>query len=217
MPISDKREYRTMPVMNIVQRAEGEEKSYRVRGYATTWNDPYVLYHDYDGNPIYEQIDRHALDEADVSDVVMLYNHQGRVFARNRNGTLQLSVDDHGYLVEADLGRTENARNMFEDIDAGMVDQMSWAFTIKEESYNKETRTITVMKVAKVFDVSGVSIPANPGTEISAARKRMLDGVIEQERAERLEAEARKNLELLEMRLKLLGAPAIPKRGDRNT
>lgn len=202
MPKSNEREYRTMPVMSIRKAEEGEAESYIVEGYATTFEEPYVLYHNYDGKEIMEVIDRHALDETDMRDVIMQFDHNGRVFARNKNGTLTLTVDDHGLKIRADLGSTENSRSLYEDIKAGLIDQMSFAFTITEESYDKEKRTYRVLRIGRLYDVSAVSIPANPGTDISAARKRSLDGVIQDQRAERL-AQTERQIKMLKLRIRL--------------
>ena len=206
MPKNERREYRSMPVM-AVQRAEGEEApSYKVRGYASTFEEPYVLFEDWDGDPFYEIIDAHAFDEADMDDVIMQYDHMGMVFARTRNNSLSISIDDHGLLVEADLSLTQDSRRMWEAIDTGLVDRMSFCFVIAEdgEDYDKSTKTSRITKITKVYDVSAVSIPANPGTEISAARKRFLDGVIQEERTERSAAKARANkIKILQMKAKL--------------
>ena len=203
MPKSDGREYRNMPVMSV-QRAEDMPDACRVRGYASTFDEPYMLFEDWDGNAVYEVIDSHAFDEADMSDVIMQYDHEGMVQARTKNGSLQLGTDEHGLWIEADLGLTTESRKLFESISTGLVDQMSFCFVIEEEAYNKETRTWRVLKIGKVYDVSAVSIPANPGTDISVARKRKLDGVIQQERTERSAEEARqKKIRILRMRVKL--------------
>ena len=121
-----------------------------------------------DGTKIYERIDAHALDSADMSDVIMQYDHEGRVFARQSNNTLILEPDVKGLFVAADLSRTDLARGLYQDISAGMITKMSWAFTVAEESYDRETHTRTILKIKKVYDVSAVSIPANNDTEISA-------------------------------------------------
>ena len=206
MPKNERREYRSMPVM-AVQRAEGEETpSYKVRGYASTFEEPYVLFEDWDGDPFYEIIDAHAFDEADMDDVIMQYDHMGMVFARTRNNSLSISIDDHGLLVEADLSLTQDSRRMWEAIDTGLVDRMSFCFVIAEdgEDYDKSTKTSRITKITKVYDVSAVSIPANPGTEISAARKRFLDGVIQEERTERSAAEAKaKRIRILRMKARI--------------
>lgn len=98
----------------------------------------------------------------------MQYDHEGRVFARQSNKTLILVPDHKGLLVAADLGKTDLARGLYQDIDAGMITKMSWAFTVLEDSYDRATHTRTILKIKKVYDVSAVSIPANGDTEISA-------------------------------------------------
>ncbi len=184
MPICENREYRMMAAPLAVLEEENAPE-YRVRGYASTF-EKYRM-GSYDGVDYFEQIDRHAFDEADMTDVIMQYDHEGRVYARQSNGSLYLTVDDHGLAVEADLGRTELARGLYEDISARMITRMSFAFTVREDSYDMETHTRTILKFSKIYDVSAVSIPANPGTDISA--RSWLDGVIEAEKAERLRAE----------------------------
>ncbi len=191
--ITDNREYRnfrSFEIRKAEDAEEGQEKKYLVTGYASTF-EPYTLM-SIDGIDYKEQVDPHAFDEADMSDVIFLYNHQGMVYARNKNGTLELGVDDHGFQVEADLGSTTQSRELHEAIDTGLIDQMSFAFTVKEDSYDRETHTRTIRKFKKIYDVSAVSIPANPGTDIAAVSARSwLDGVIEAEKAERLEHEQR--------------------------
>ena len=161
MPVKKEREYRTL-VAPLVAQSSGEKRIQSecyVEGYATTFNAPYLLYEFEDGTKIYERIDAHALDSAD---------HEGRVFARQSNNTLILEPDAKGLFVAADLSRTDLARGLYQDINAGMITKMSWAFTVAEESYDRETHTRTILKIKKVYDVSAVSIPANNDTEISA-------------------------------------------------
>lgn len=180
MAIKNDREYRMIQMPEMQFRAlEDEEKRYIVEGYATTFDDPYTLF-EYDGIKYMEQIDRNALVGADMSDVIFLYNHEGMVYARQSNGTLTITINERGLHIRADLSSTEDSRRMFESIKAGLVTQMSWAFTIEEDSYNEKTHTRSILKVNKVYDVSAVSIPANPNTDISA--RSYWDGVIEEER-----------------------------------
>ena len=180
--IRNDREYRNFRIERR-ERSENEEPDYKVRGYASTF-EKYVLWDDGE-NTIYEQIDRDAFDDADMSDVIFLYNHEGMVYARQKNGTLQLSTDDHGLLTEADLSSTQASRDMYEAIEAGLVDQMSFAFTVKDDDFDRETNTRIIHQIGKVYDVSAVSIPANSGTDIAAVSARSyFDGVIEAERAE---------------------------------
>ena len=198
MAIKSDRQYRMVQLPDMQFRAveqEGEEPKYVVEGYATTYEDPYTLF-EFDGVKYNEKISRDALAGADMSDVIFLYNHEGMVFARQSNGTLELSSDDKGLHVRADLGSTEASRQMFESIKAGLVTQMSWAFTIADEEYDEESHTWDIRSVRKVYDVSAVSIPANPNTDIAESAQRSHDGVIkaesekrrrERERAEKVE------------------------------
>lgn len=183
MPICKEREYRTMAV------TLPNEEEYIVEGYATTFDDPYVLFSDGDRD-FSEVVDRHALDGTDISDVIFQYDHSGMVYARTKNETLQLSTDEHGLKIRADLGSTAASRQMYEAISAGLVDQMSFAFVVDGEDYDKNTRTRKITHIKKLYDVSAVSIPANPGTEISA--RSAFEGYIEAERLEELEAEKRR-------------------------
>ena len=177
-----------MPLMVPTAANKRFDTDYYVEGYATTFDDPYVLC-EYDGVQYKEVIDRHALDGADLSDVIMQYDHGGRVFARTgKSNTLLIEPQEHGLFMAADLSKTEQARSMHEDIAAGLVTKMSWAFTVQEDSYDRDTHTRRILKIRKVYDVSAVSFPANPSTDISA--RSWLDGVIEAEKAERLAAQA---------------------------
>lgn len=193
----DKRQYRMMsaplsvPDMGHEADGHGDEaprnrfgSTHYVEGYATTFEDPYTLFEDSDGWRYVEVIDRHALDGADFSDVIFQYDHEGRVYARNTNNTLFLECNDHGLFIAADLSKTSLARQMHEDIAVGNVTRMSWAFVPVEESYEEdfENRVLTtrITRVKKVFDVSAVSLPADPNTEISA--RRLVNGEIEARR-----------------------------------
>ena len=183
MAIKNDRQYRMIQLPEMQFRAvEDEEQPFMVEGYATTYDDPYTLF-EYDGIKYQEKISRDALAGADMGDVIFLYNHEGMVFARQSNGTLELSSDDRGLHVRADLGSTEDSRRMFESIKAGLVTQMSWAFTIANDDYDEETHTRTITSVKKVYDVSAVSIPANPNTDISA--RDYWNGVISVEQEKR--------------------------------
>ena len=185
--MNQNREYRTMEIR--IQKSDPEERTYTVEGYASTF-EPYVLFRD--GETEYkEQIDPQAFDDADLSDVVFRVDHEGKVYARSSAGTLEIWTDEHGLGNRADLSRTEAARALFEEIEAGNYPQMSFAFTVEEDEYDKKTRTRLIRKVAKVFDVSPVAFPANPNTNLGVATRAYFDGVIEEEKAERLEAERR--------------------------
>lgn len=208
------REYRR--TADFEARADGgnplkEEK--RVAGYACTFDEEYLLF-DWGDYRVLEKIDRHAFDDCDMSDVIMQYDHHGRVFARGSNGTLSISLDDHGLKVEADLGGTRGGADLYEEIRGGYTTKMSFGFRVTEDKRDTETvvdhennitkvtvhRTIT--KISKLYDVSAVSLPANDGTEISA--RSFSEGVIRELEAERLRAEERaRKIRALKLRLEV--------------
>ena len=200
--MKDNREYRTLN-LEVETRNEAGDPSYIVRGYASTF-EPYVLFED-DGIQYKEQIDPHAFDETDMSDVVFRVDHEGTVYARSSAGTLKVGFDEHGLFDEADLSKTAKARSLFEEIAAGNYPKQSFAFSVREDSYDKDTHTRTIHKIAKLYDVSPVSFPANPGTELDIATRDYFNGVIEMEKAERLESEKREQLKKkLELKIKIM-------------
>lgn len=166
MPIKKGREYRAMQGFSLVPR-EGENDAYRVRGTAVVFNSPTCLY-EYDGVKYYEVIDRHAFNECDMSDVIFNYNHCGKVVARLRNKTLTLTITDRGLDMEADLSGTVAGRELYEEIDGGYIDKMSFSFVVRESKYDSVTHTRTITKIRKLYDVSAVDIPAYEETSISA-------------------------------------------------
>ena len=207
MPKNDNREYRSM-MLNIETRAEGDEPEEKetmiVSGYASTFEEPYTLYED---NEIIlrEVVDKDAFTDTDMTDVIMQYNHEGRVIARNSNNTLIVEADEKGLFIKADLSGTELGRELYEEIRGGYTDKMSFGFTIDRI---ERTRTDLedgridvlnrILRVSKLYDVSAVSIPANDGTSISVETRSEIDGVIEEARAERL------NRAKLELKKRLL-------------
>lgn len=201
------REYRNIPVAAIELKGckDDEKKEMKVEGYATTFNEQYLLF-DMGDYRVFEQIDSNAFADCDMSDVVFQYNHEGRVMARTRNNTMQLAIDGHGLMVTADLSGTDAGRDLYEEIKGGYTDRMSFGFRVEEEkreitedranNITKVVRTIT--KIKKLYDVSAVSIPANDGTEISA--RNYSDGLIAEIRQELLEREKR-NREIEKIKL----------------
>ena len=209
MPMKSDREYRNIQVQDLETRS-AEDGGMFVEGYATTFNQPYRLCGD-EQITVNEQIDRGAFAETNMSDVIMKYDHQGRVFARMSNGTLQLSQDDHGLKILADLGGTEIGRQLFEEIRGGYTNKMSFGFTVPEggdvrtrskgeDGHITILRTIT--KIGKLYDVSAVSLPANDATEISS--RTISDGLIA-EAQEELRAEEERQRRIGEIRKMLKG------------
>lgn len=192
MPVKSNREYRNM-TMEVRSAEEGEEERKVVRGYASTFNDPYTLYED-DSWRMDEVVDANAFQNTDMEDVIMQYDHEGRVFARISNNTLTVTPDERGLLIEADLGGTELGRQLYEEIKGGYTNKMSFGFTVdgedKVDTKTEDGKPLTVRRITsirKLYDVSAVSLPANDATSISV--RTLTDGEISRIQAERLEAE----------------------------
>ena len=187
MKIEQGREYREMQMSPV------ENQDMIVEGYATTFNEPYYLYQLDENTYVYEQILGSALDDADMSDVIMQYDHEGRVYARMSNNTLALIPDEHGLKIRGDLGGTRIGQDLYQEIKGGYTTKMSWGFSIvpnsdtvelMREDDDKQYYLRTITKVRKIYDVSAVSLPANNFTEISA--RKALDGEIKLLESERL-------------------------------
>lgn len=167
MPFKPKeREYRSFGTYNLGESTE-EENKLIIRGTPVVFDTPTCLF-EYDGIKFYEKIARGAFDKADMSDFIFNLNHELTPYARNKNGSLNYSVGDT-FDIEAILDRTdERHRQLYGDIKAGRIDKMSFSFTIAESSYDEETRTRTIIRVKKLYDVSAVTFPAYEQTSISA-------------------------------------------------
>ena len=193
MPVKSDREYRNFS--EILPQQEDEK---RVTGYATTFDQPYKLYGD-NSFELWEVVDRSAFNNTEMSDTIFQYNHEGHVYARVKNNTLSLRSDEHGLLIDADLGGTEIGRQLYEEIKGGYTDKMSFGFTVRGDEWTDETRdgvqisTRRITDIGKLYDVSAVSIPANNATSISV--RSLADGVIERLNAERQERERAEKLE----------------------
>ena len=166
MPVKKGREYRALQDFSLVPR-EGEADAHKVRGTAIVFDTPTCLF-EVDGVKYYEVIDRHALDGCDLSDVIMNYNHGGKVVARLRNKTLVLTITDRGLDLEADLSGTAAGRDLYEEIDGGYIDKMSFSFVVRAAEYDAATHTRRITKIRKLYDVSAVDIPAYEETSLSA-------------------------------------------------
>lgn len=195
MPIKNDREYRSFEILKRAKE-EREEESFIVEGYASTFEE-YDLWED-DEMILRERIEPSAFDEADMSDVVFLLDHAGRVYARTKNETITLTTDEKGLFTRTDLSKTSASRSVYEDIEAGNYSQMSFAFTVAADRFEekraegeKTIYTRIIDRIAKVFDVSAVGFPANPTTNIGVATRAAFDGAIDKLTAERLENEKR--------------------------
>lgn len=210
MPIKADREYRAMTI------APTDDEQRVVEGDFSTYDTPYLLYsYNIDGTvvEVWEEVKRGAFDDTELSDVIMQYDHTGRVFARKSNGTLELKLNETPHM-RANLGGTEIGRQLYEEIKGGYTTKMSFGFTVKDdervrtEENNDGVRKIKILRsikaIKKLYDVSAVSLPANDQTSISA--RSFSDGVLEEvtkELSEELANEQRKINENARARLAL--------------
>ena len=153
--------------LDIQFRAEDtEDNKMEIKGYAAVFNSPETYSYT-------EVIAPTAFDDADMSDVVLRYNHEDTfmVLARTRNDSLKLIVDDKGLFIDATLqDDITQHRDIFNAIKSGLIDKQSFAFVVNEDEYDYDTDTRTITKIGKVFDVSVVDQPFYNGTDVSVAR-----------------------------------------------
>lgn len=175
-------------------RAVPEEGKMIIEGYAVVFDTPATHY------GFTEIIDRNALNNADMKDVPLRYNHNDNwlVIARTRNGSLQLTIDEKGLFIRAELIDTQTNRDIYKSIEAGLLDKMSFAFTTTRAEWNYDTDTRRVMEIEKLFDVSVVDTPFYDTTSIYA---RALDELESHRGA--LESEKSRQLEIEKMKVKL--------------
>lgn len=172
----------------------------KISGYAIVFEQRTVLYKDtITGYEYGEIIDRHALDSTDMTDVILRYDHEGRVLARTRNNSLRLSVDDHGLAIEADMNGSDEARSYYNDVKAGLVDKMSFCFEVEADEWDEATRTRRIKSISRLYDVSLVSFPAYEQTQVSA--RGHFEALAEPDRRAFQEAETRAVLTDIEERM----------------
>lgn len=156
-----------MKEKRLVEIRALEDDGMKVEGYAAVFDSVTDL------GWMKEVIDRNAFDNADMSDIVMKYNHEDSVLpmARTRGGSLQFDVDDHGLKIRANLPNTTVNKDIFTLIKEGVLSKMSFAFTVANEEYDYDTDTRRILAFDKIFDVSVVDVPAYDTTEIYARSK----------------------------------------------
>ena len=169
---------------------ETEDKKMEIKGYAAVFNSPETYSYT-------EVISDKAFDDADMSDVVLRYNHNDSfmVLARTRNDSLKLNVDEKGLYIDATLqDDITDHRNIFNAIKSGLIDKQSFAFVVDEDEYDYDTDTRTITKIGKVFDVSVVDQPFYNATDVSVARNQN-DEYLEKRNQLRKEHEEKLKLE----------------------
>lgn len=163
------KEFRSIELRSI----ENDAGEMILEGYAVVF-DQFTLIGD-SAYGWYEKIDRNALNNADMKDVPLKYNHGEActpILARTRNKSLELLVDDYGLKIRAKLLDTQDSKDIYKRVQAGLLDKMSFAFTCKKSDWteggNGEPPRRTILEIDKLYDVSIVDTPAYDGTEINA-------------------------------------------------
>lgn len=165
--------------LKVEKRAEGEgEKDVMVlEGYPITFNQE-TLIGDEEWGWI-ESIDPHAVDEADMRDTCLKYNHNDTspIMARTRNGSLKLTTDEKGVFMKAELIDTQSNKDFYKMVKAGLLDKMSFAFTVDSEEVDNRSHPVKriIKRIGKLFDVSVVDIPAYDSTSLIARSKAMAE------------------------------------------
>jgi len=164
MSIKNDREYRSINTFGI----DENDTKLILRGTPIVFNSAALMW-EYDGVKYYEVIERDALKDADTSDFIFNFNHRGRVYARTKNGSLKYEINDSGMNCVIELNSEDVGHNeLYRDIKSKLIDKMSFAFSVSEDKYNKDTHTRTITKIKKLYDISAVDFAAYNDTSISA-------------------------------------------------
>lgn len=183
--------------------AENKTEKMIVEGYAVVFNQETLIGSSEHG--FIETIDKRAFEGANIQDVPLKYNHTDDhlILARTRNGSLILTIDDYGLKVRAELIDTQSNRDVFKSIEAGLLDKMSFAFTVKGQSWDRSEKVPkrTITQIDRLFDVSVVDLPAYDGTSIDALARSL--EIAEAELRALENADNAKRTKVMRKRLKL--------------
>jgi len=184
-----------------IRAIDNDENKMLIEGYAITFDKPAT--HQYGIRKFTETIKSGALDKTDMKDVPLRYNHNDNVMimARTRNKSLKLIKDQKGLKVEADLLDTQSNRDLYKGIKEGLIDKMSFAFTVADKgdtwTYGEKETVREINNIARLYDVSVVDTPFYNSTSIYARSFELLDS--EEKRLESL-----RELQVLKLRNEIL-------------
>lgn len=154
-----------------------DENEMLIEGYAIKFNEETLIGSEEHG--FREVIDKDALTSSNMKDVPLKYNHQDNylVLARTRNKSLVLEVDDIGLKIKAQLIDTQSNRDIYKMVQGGLLDKMSFAFTVKSQSWDRTGKVpLRIIKeIERLYDVSIVDVPAYEGTSVYARSLELLD------------------------------------------
>ena len=175
------KEIRLANITNFSIEKREEENKMVIEGYAAVYDSETLIGDEEWG--FYERIEKGAFDKADMRDVPLKYNHADSVpiMARTRNKSLELIPDEKGLRIKAELLDTQDNRDMYKRIQAGLIDKMSFAFTVREQDDLWEKGKPphrTIKRFERIFDVSVVDTPAYEDTSIYARSKELADAAL---------------------------------------
>jgi hypothetical protein len=185
-----------------IRAVENDEDRMLIQGYALNYESPAT--HIYNNRKFTEIIKRGALDEANMTDVPLRYNHNDSVLimARTRNRSMQLIKNEAGLLIMADLIDTQTNRDLHKCILEGLIDKMSFSFTLPDGGdrweIKKDESIREITNIEKLWDVSIVDVPFYDSTSIYARSFESLDNEIRR-------LDSLRELELLKLKIKIKG------------
>lgn len=183
-----------------IRAVNADDEKMTIEGYAITFDQPAT--HQYGSRKFTETIKKGALDETDMKDVPLRYNHNDNIMimARTRNKSLRLIKDDIGLKIQADLLDTQSNRDLYKGIQEGLIDKMSFAFNVADKgdtwTFGEEETKREVTNIAKLWDVSVVDTPFYDSTSIYARSLELLES--EERRLDSLH-----ELEVMKLKLKI--------------
>ena len=212
MNYEQKKENRELRLQNVEVRSEDTEGKMIVEGYACVFDQETLIGDESWG--WYEKIDRNAFEGCDFKDCCLKYNHADMkgILARVKNGSMQLTIDEHGLFMRAELIDTTDNVDIYKCVKAGLLDKMSFAFTVAEEKYDESRRPVlrTITKINKLWDCAIVDVPAYDGTSIYARSKELVESRLSDNRPSvetdeaSLENDEKRQLELAKLKLQLI-------------
>ena len=187
----------------IAEIRVADEEKMIIEGYAVRFDEETLIGTKEHG--FIETISRGSLTCANMKDVPLKYNHQDNylVLARTRNKSLELSIDEVGLKVKAELLDTQSNRDIYKMVKNGLLDKMSFAFTVEKQQWNREGKIPirSIEEIDRLYDVSIVDVPAYDGTSVYARSMEMF--MLENNKVE-VEANKRSE-EILRKKIKIKG------------
>lgn len=189
------KETRYLSDFTIEKREEAEDGKMILEGYAAVYDSPTRIGGDDWG--FEERIEKGAFEEADLRDVPLKYNHTDAVpiLARTRNKSLVLTPDEKGLKIRAELLDTQDGIDMYKRVKAGLIDKMSFAFSVADDDVQYDDDGFmhrSIRKFGRIFDVSVVDTPAYDETSVFARSKELAEARRAEADAQRKVAEEKK-------------------------